>query len=130
MEQAVQLFAVVNFTVIGLSHIVQPRAWVEFFAWLSGVGRAGVFANAFLSLVFGSIVVAFHNVWTGIPMVLTIVGWAEVLKALIYFTFPAFGLRKMSIPSRQKPQLFVYPGIGFLSLAGLLAYHLLSTAAW
>ena len=127
MEQAVQIFAAVNFTVIGWSHIVRPRAWVDFFVWLSERGEAGVFANAFLSLIFGSIIVAFHNVWTGIPMVLTIVGWAEVLKALIYFTFPAFGLRKMRIPSHERARVFVYPGIGFLILAGLLGYHLLTT---
>ncbi len=128
MERAVQVFAIVNFMVIGLSHIFQPRAWVDFFGWLRERGEAGVFCNAFLSLIFGSIIVAFHNVWTGIPMVLTIIGWAEVLKALVYFTLPAYGLRKMQIPSRQRPQLFVYPGIAFLALAGLLGYHLFTAA--
>ncbi|MFQ5349899.1 MAG: hypothetical protein ACE5EG_05585 [Thermoanaerobaculia bacterium] len=126
MEEAVQLLAVVNFTVIGLSHILQPSAWVQFFAVLRDRGEAGVFAVAFLSLIFGSIIVAFHNVWSGIPMVLTIVGWLQVLKALIYFLFPAFGLRKLHIPSHERPQLLVYPGIGFLVLAGLLGYHLLT----
>ena len=124
MEQAVQVFAIINFAVIGLSHIVQPRAWVEFFVWLRERGEAGVFANAFLSLIFGSIIVAFHNVWTGLPVVLTVVGWMQVLKALIYFTFPAFGLRKMRIPTDGKARMFVYPGVGFLVLAGLLGYHL------
>ena len=124
MEQAVQLFAIINFVVIGLSHIVRPRAWVDFFAWLRERGEAGVFANAFLSLLFGSIIVAFHNVWSGIPMVLTIIGWMQVVKALVYFTFPAYGLRKMLIPSRREPRLFVVPGIGFLLLAALLGYHL------
>jgi hypothetical protein len=128
MEQAVQMYAIVNFIVIGLSHIVQPRAWVELFVLLRERGEAGVFATAFLSLVFGSIIVAFHNVWSGIPVVLTIVGWAQVLKALIYFVFPAYSLRKLQIPSRERPQLFVYPGILFLILAALLGYHL-STAA-
>jgi hypothetical protein len=126
MEQAVQLFAVINFVVVGLSHIVQPRAWVEFFTLLRERGHAGVFVVAFLSLTFGSIVVAFHNVWTGLPIVLTVIGWAQVLKALIYFTFPAYGLRKLQIPSRERPQLFVYPGIALLVLAALLAYHLLT----
>ena len=126
MEQAVQIFAIINFVVIGLSHIVQPKAWVEFFVLLRERGNAGVFATAFLSLVFGSIIVAFHNVWTGIPAVLTVVGWAQVLKALIYFTFPAYGLRKLQIPSHERPQLLVYPGVAFLVLAGLLGYHLLT----
>jgi hypothetical protein len=89
-------------------------------------GKPGVFAGAFLSLIFGSIVVAFHNVWTGIPVLLTIVGWAQVVKALIYFCFPEFALRKLQIPSHERAHLFVYPGILFVILATLLAYHLLA----
>ena len=74
MERAVEVFAAVQFLVIGLSHVFQPRVWVEFFTWLRGKGYAGVFVNGFLSLGFGAFIVAFHNVWTGLPMVLTHTG--------------------------------------------------------
>ena len=67
MERAVEVYALVNFLVIGLSHLLRPRAWVAFFVLLRERGEAGVFASAFISLAFGSIVVAFHNVWTGLP---------------------------------------------------------------
>lgn len=128
MERAIQIYAVVNFVVIGISHTVQPRAWVDFFSAIRERGEAGVFAVAFLSLSFGSLIVAFHNVWSGIPLVLTLVGWAQVVKALIYFAFPAFGLRKLQIPSQERPGLFVIPGLLFLALATLLGYHLWVTA--
>lgn len=124
MEEAIQLLALINFAVIGLSHVFQPHAWVQFFAVLRDRGEAGVFAVASLSLIFGSIVVAFHNVWSGIPLLLTVVGWAQVLKALVYFLFPSYGLRKLHIPSHDRPQLFLVPGIGFLLLAVLLGYKL------
>lgn len=123
-ERALQIYAVVQLGILGLSHIVQPRAWVDFFAYLRERGEAGVFANAFLSLLFGSIVVAFHNVWSGIPTVLTVLGWAQVAKALLYFTFPAYGLRKMQIPTHERAWMFVIPGVALLVIAGLLAYHL------
>ena len=126
MERAVQVFAVVHLTVIGLSHVLQPRAWVSFFVWLREKGEAGVFATAFLSLGFGSIIVGFHNVWSGIPLVLTVLGWAEVLKALIYFVRPSYGLRKLHSVSQERAQLFVVPGVGFLAVAGLLVYHLVA----
>ncbi|MGQ0704476.1 MAG: hypothetical protein ACT4PM_15280 [Gemmatimonadales bacterium] len=124
MERAIEIYAMVQFTVIGLSHILRPRTWVAFFVFLRERGEAGVFAMAFLSLTFGAIVVAFHNVWTGMPLVLTLVGWAQVLKALIYFTFPAFGLRRLRFPTQERAQVFVVPGVLFLLLAGLLGYHL------
>ncbi len=124
MERAIQIYAVVNFIVIGISHAVRPRVWVDFFAAVRERGEAGVFAVAFLSLSFGSLIVAFHNVWSGIPLVLTLVGWSQVVKALIYFAYPAYGLRKLQIPSSERPVLFVIPGLLFLGLAGLLGYHL------
>jgi hypothetical protein len=128
MERVVEVYAIVNFVVIGLSHAFQPRAWVAFFALLRERGSAGVFATAFLSLSFGSIIVAFHYVWSGLPLALTLIGWAQVLKALIYFTFPAYGLRKLQIPSEERAHLFVVPGVLFLALAALLTYHLWTTA--
>lgn len=128
MERAIQVYAIIHFLVIGLSHVLRPRAWVDLFILLRERGEAGVFATAFISLAFGSIVVAFHNVWTGLPVVLTLLGWAQVIKALIYFAFPAFGLRKLQIPSRERAHLFVVPGVVFLILAVVLVYHLWASA--
>ncbi len=34
MEQAIQIFAAVNFFIMGMSHILQPRAWARFFIHL------------------------------------------------------------------------------------------------
>jgi len=128
MERAIQIYAIINFAVIGISHILRPRAWVDFFVFLRERGEPGVFATAFLSLIFGSIIVAFHNVWSGLPLVLTLVGWAQVLKALIYFAFPSFGLRKLQIPSHDRAYQFVIAGVLSLALAALLGYHVWSTS--
>lgn len=124
METAVQIFAVIQLGTIGLSHVLAPRAWAEFFILLRGKGHTGVFVVGFMSLGFGSIVAAFHNVWTGIPAVLTILGWAQVLKALIYFTFPAYGLRALATVSVDRARVFVYAGFFLLALAALFGYHL------
>jgi hypothetical protein len=128
IERAVQIYAIIQFVVIGLSHVFQPRAWVAFFILLREKGEAGVFAVAFMSLAFGSVVAAFHNVWSGLPLALTLIGWAQVLKALIYFTFPAFGLRRLQTPSYERAYVFIPAGVLFLGLAGMLSYHLWATA--
>ena len=122
MERAVELYAAVNFFVIGISHALQPRAWVDFFLHLNKLGRTGVFANAFLSLIFGSIIVGFHNVWTGLPAVLTVIGWAQVIKALLYFAFPRIGERGMARVSHERAKEFIAPGVGFIALGVLMIY--------
>ena len=128
MERAVEIYAIINLTVIGISHVVRPRVWVDFFVFLRERGEAGVFAVALLNLIFGSIIVAFHNVWSGIPLVLTLLGWANVLKALIYLAFPASGLRRLQFLSHKRAKLVGVGGIVFLLLAGVLGYHVWSMA--
>jgi hypothetical protein len=128
MERAIEIFAAVQFAAIGLSHVLQPRAWAEFFLWLRERGDAGVFVVAFLSLWFGSIVVAFHNVWSGIPVLLTIIGWAQMIKGIVYFAAPSFAMRRMQLVSIERAWVFIPPGVVFLVLAGLLGWNLWQTA--
>jgi hypothetical protein len=128
MERAVQIYAVINCTVIGLSHVLRPRAWVAFFVLLRERGEAGVFAVAILNLIFGSIIAGFHNVWSGVPLVLTLVGWANVAKALVYLTFPTFALGKLRGMSDERAYQIVIGGAFFLLIAALLGYHLWKTA--
>src|SRR5262245_61173529 len=97
MERGTELFAAINCLVIGASHVACPGVWVSFFQMLMAKGRPGVFINGWLALGFGSIIVAFHNVWQGLPMILTLLGWAQVLKGTLAFTVPALGLRSMSM---------------------------------
>ena len=88
MESVIQVFASVNFLVIGLSHIFQRSAWVEYFAKLHSLGRLGAFAEGFLYLNVGAMIVSLHNVWTMPEFVLTSIGWVYVSKALCRFLAP------------------------------------------
>jgi len=123
IEQMVELFAIIHLGTAGLSHIVAPKAWARYFMWLASKEEAGVIVVGFMSLGFGSIVAAFHHVWSGIPLVLTLLGWAQVTKALIYFCFPQYGLKKLRWVSVERARVFVYAGLVLLALAGLLTWH-------
>ena len=126
MERAVEIFALVQFTVIGLSHVFAPRAWVRFFVWLRDKGEPGVFVLAFITLGFGAIIVSFHNVWSGLPAVLTVMGWAQVLKGALYFIFPSVGLKILGRVSPDKAHHFVIGGVALLlGPAAVLGWHLL-----
>lgn len=126
MEAAVQVLAIVHFSVVGASHLLRPPSWVAFFTLLREKGHAGVFFLAFLSLGFGSLVVVFHPVWRGIPAALTLFGWAQVIKGAVYFLFPDFALRKLAAVQPARGGRFRVAGIALLALAALLAWHLVS----
>jgi len=121
-EHAIEIFAVVNFVVVGLSHIVQPRVWVEFFVMLRAKGYSGVFVNGMLSLLVGSLIAAFHNVWTGWPAVLTVIGWAQILKALIALTAPRVSMKGLSRVSMDRAWEFQAGGVVFLAISAAIAW--------
>ncbi len=126
MQQAIQAFVAINFLIIGLSHVFQHRAWAEFFMLLHRQGRPGAFANGFLSLITGSLIVAFHPVWSGIPVILTVLGWLFVLKAAVIFIAPNLGLRSMARVRPDNSRMFIIPGVLLIVVAVVLGYSLWS----
>jgi hypothetical protein len=118
--EAIQLFAAISFLVIGLSHLAQPGSWVAFYQALAARGTPGVFLEGFLLLNFGAIIVAFHNVWQGPALVLTLIGWAQVLKGIVRFVAPQLGLRVMQRANR--PRHFQVGGVLALFLSAFLLW--------
>jgi uncharacterized protein YjeT (DUF2065 family) len=122
MERSVEVLAIVLSVVMGLSHIVQPRAWAEFFIVLRSKGEAGAFVDGFLNLPLAAVIIGFHNVWSGIPAVLTLVGWALIIKSLIRFCAPKLALRMLARVSAERAWEFQVAGVGLLVLGGLIGY--------
>jgi len=120
MEQATQVFAAISFLVIGLSHLGQPKAWVAFYQAFAVRGVPGVFFEGFLLLNFGAFIVVFHNVWHGPALVLTLIGWAQVLKGVVRFLAPQAALRVMQRITPERGWLFQIGGVMALLISGFL----------
>lgn len=126
MELAVNKLAIISFFIIGVSHIVRPRVWARYFMEMSERGEVGSFQSALLHLPMGVLIVSFHNVWTGLPVVLTLVGWGLVLKSFIYFVSPGHGARVLARVSLERSWEFVVAGVFSVGLSGLFLYLLLN----
>ena len=122
MEKSVEVLAIILFGVLGLSHILQPRAWAEFFILLRGRREAGVFVDGFLNLPLAAIIIAFHNVWSGMPLLLTVVGWCLLFKSLIRLCAPKLALRMMAEISVERSWGFQLAGAALVGLAGVIGY--------
>ena len=122
MERSVEILAIILFAVIGLSHIVQPRAWVDFFVFIRGKRETGAFIDGFVHLPLAALIIGFHNVWSGIPAVLTALGWAFLVKSIIRFCLPRVGLRMMERVSVERAWEFQAAGVMLVLLAALLGY--------
>ena len=117
MAESIAIFASINFATIGLSHILQPEAWHQFFRQLHSIGKPGAFANGFITLIMGTLIVAFHNIWTGVPVILTLIGWGYILKSTIIFVHPEWNLRSMKSVEAAHPMKIKLAGIALLSVA-------------
>lgn len=122
MERSIEVFFVILLGVIGLSHLVQPVAWAKYFILLRGKGEVGAFIDGLLHLPLAGFIIVFHNVWSGIPAILTLLGWAFLIKSLIRFCAPKLALRSMARVSIERAWEFQVAGAGLLALVGLLGY--------
>jgi hypothetical protein len=122
MERSVEVLAIILFGVLGLSHLLQPKAWAAFFILLRDKGEVGAFLDGFLNLPMAGVIIGFHNVWSGIPVVLTLVGWGLLIKSLLRFCLPKQGLMMMARVSMERSWEFQVAGAALVVLAGLLGY--------
>src|SRR3954462_2201467 len=125
MEDSVEKLVALGFLVTGLSHIFQPRVWVEFFIALREKGEVGSFLNGLVHFPMGAIIVSFHNVWHGWPLLVTLIGWGLVIKSLIYLTYPKHGVKMLSRISIERSWEFVVAGVFSVALSGLILFSLL-----
>ncbi len=128
MERSVEVLVIILFGVMGLSHILQPRVWVDFFILLRAQGHVGAFVDGFLNLPLGGVIVGFHHAWSGIPLVLTLVGWGLLIKSVIRFCAPQLGLKMMGRVSLERAWEFQVAGAVLVALAALLGYGVATRA--
>lgn len=100
-QSAVQVIMVVACAIMGVSHIVRPAMWVEFFTGLHAQGTRGVVTRTFmLELWPALLIVTLHQVWWGPGIVLTVYGWAQLAKVTISMLAPELGLRSLKMAQR------------------------------
>jgi len=121
MEICVEVFVTVHCLIIGLSHVVQPRAWIDLMIWLREREAKGVFCLGFLYLWTGSLIVSFHWIWSGLAAVLTVLGIVCLIKAAVCFLVPSLQLRSLARVSHDRPRDFQIGGSILIVLSVLLA---------
>jgi hypothetical protein len=126
METAVEKLAAICILVISLSHIIQPRDWAEFFIMLREKGKVGSLLCGLLHFPLGIIIVSFHNVWHGFPIVVTIMGWGFLLKSVLYLVYPTHGMRMLARVSLERSWEFVVAGVMGVLISGVIFFSLLT----
>src|SRR5690348_1675841 len=88
VQLAIEQFVAVAVLATGLSHALQAARWAELFGDLLDRPYAALYIGVF-TLPLGLFIVLTHNVWVvGLPVVVTLLGWAWTCKGLLYLLWP------------------------------------------
>jgi uncharacterized protein YjeT (DUF2065 family) len=88
MQLLVEQFVAISLLIVGLSHLLYPALWVHLHADLFSRPYAALVIGT-LTLPVGLLVVLAHNVWApGLPLIVTLFGWACAAKGVAYLLRP------------------------------------------
>jgi len=117
LEKALAL----GFLIIGLSHVLHGKRWAAFFEPLFR-NSGGPFVIAMFTLPLGLLIVVTHNVWTmNLSVLVTLYGWASLVKGSLYFLCPALPERVVTEKIRS-PRHFAVAGSVLMILGLLMVY--------
>lgn len=119
-QRAIELFALLNFVIVGLSLVVRPIAWARYFAWMRREGEAGAVIYGLFCVLWGSLIVSFNPTWHGLLVVLPAFGALQLIEGLTFLIAPIFGLKLMAIFSEERLGLFRLLGLIALALAAYI----------
>ena len=106
---------------MGLSHVVRPALWVDFFTRLHAQGTAGLVGKVLaVELWPALIIVSLHQVWWRPGIVLTLYGWAQFAKVWLALFVPRIGMRSLAMEQTKGERGVVLGGI-VLMVVGLSA---------
>jgi hypothetical protein len=120
-QSIVQFLMCIACVPMGLSHILRPAMWVDFFTKLHAQGTSGLVLKVLaVELWPALLIVGLHQVWWGPGIVLTLYGWAQFAKVWLALFVPEIGMRSMAMAQTRGERGFILGGM-LLMVVGLSA---------
>lgn len=88
MELALEFAAGTSLLIIGLSCLFSTGDWVAWLADEQQGGRRRALGLGSLGFVLSALLVGGHPVFTGLPLLLTLIGIGGMLEGTLYLIFP------------------------------------------
>ena len=122
MEQGIERLTALVLLITSVSHVLQPRAWAEFFIAMRERGTTAGLLNAYVHGPTGVLIVAFHNVWSWPQALVTVIGWGLTLKGALYFCWPQLAQRTLAHVTLENAWKFRVAGAAGIVLAAAVGW--------
>ena len=90
MEYSIELMTAICFAVLGLSMLFLTADWLAWIKHLQAQGRNTSLVLGSVNLLLGSFIVAFHWVWEGIALIVTVFGILFLFRSIVLLFCPGF----------------------------------------
>ena len=121
LDTLIERWFAIGWLVFGLSHLLYPAKWAALILPLREREGGGLLLGMF-NLPVGLVLVLGHNVWTwGLPVIVTLAGWAITLKSAVYLLFPRTHVLVMPTRERMERGIRVF-GAVMIVLGALSGY--------
>ena len=129
MEQSIELMTAICFLVMGLSMLFRTSDWQAWVKHLQAQGRSTSLVLGSINLLLGSFIVAFHWVWEGIGLIVTIFGVLFLLRSVVLLFCPGFLPKMLKKLAPRMGGLVTVSGLVITGIAVLLLYYLYGPAS-
>ncbi len=120
----IELFTGALLLILGLSHVVCPKAWSGLFSDLFVRPYSGLWIGM-LTLPVGLLLVVTHNIWVAdLGLIVTLLGWAWTIKGTLYLLVPGLPARKFK-HLVERPGHFVIAGVCLCAFGVAVFVHVL-----
>ncbi len=106
---------------VGISALVNPNL-------IRDMGKevldstAFVFIAGFAALILGLAIVNTHNVWSGWPVIITVIGWLAVIAGVVRLILPEVA-KTLGRGMLEKAALLRVVAVADIAIGGILAFQ-------
>lgn len=126
MITSVEIMVGLIFVILGASILMRPAAWEALIRRIiNGNSQNALLAIGGINLLLGAFIIAFHWVWYGMSMIVTLIGVLLFLRGSCTLLFPGYIQSLFPKFESRINAVIRYSGM-FAVILGLLSF----TAAW
>lgn len=122
----IEAFLMLPLFLLGLSHLVQPRLWLDVFKDLAEKGHIGVVWRTFLFELWPAVlIVMFHQDWSWPGLLITLYGHLLMLKVTLSLLVPGLGLKSLQQAEPTGQWAFIPAGLLLIALSAICALQVI-----
>jgi len=108
------------YLVVGIGMLIDSKYYKKMMDDVLGSAAVMFFGGA-AALAVGLVMVTYHNVWTGWPIIITIIGWIALIKGVLLLLLPS-SMMKLSRSLLKSSSMLAVWGVVALVLGLILGY--------